>query len=137
MRNLEKYIRVAGLATVVALGTAACSSSSQSTPKAATHKTSPELTFDALGGGSNVIKVYPGPLDNPTDETYSGTFLSGQMKVPICEAIGRTVTSDTAVGESYRQSDKWYEVEVGSTHYFATGTYADVTGHVPACNDVK
>lgn len=33
------------------------------------------ITFDGLGGGSNVIMVYPGAGNTPQDEAYDGTYL--------------------------------------------------------------
>ncbi|HEV2403496.1 MAG TPA: hypothetical protein VGS08_04815 [Candidatus Saccharimonadales bacterium] len=94
----------------------------------------PILTFDALGGGSNVIQVYPGPANTAQDKVSIGTFEAGQTAGVVCEEAGRTVTSDPSVGEAYRRSDEWYEIQAGGQEFFATAVYADVSGGpVPKC----
>lgn len=92
------------------------------------------LTFDALGGGSNVIQVYPGSADTAQDRTSDGTFEAGQTAGVLCEETGRTVTSDPSAGEAYRRSNRWYEIQAGGQEFFATAVYADVSGGpVPKC----
>ena len=93
------------------------------------------ITFDALGGGSNVIKVYPGVGDTPQDKVYDGTYMSGQTAPIVCETTGRTVTSDPSVGEQYRQSNEWYKIQTppGQQPEYATAVYADEHGTVPQC----
>ncbi|HEY4963904.1 MAG TPA: hypothetical protein VIH90_04375 [Candidatus Saccharimonadales bacterium] len=127
MKSPQEMLLRSGLVIGLAIGASACSITIDSSPSAV-KPTSHELTFDALGGGSNVIKVYPGALNTPVDEKYDGTFESGQTAAVVCETIGRIVTSDTLAGEEYRQSAKWYEIQAGGSNYFATATYADVTG---------
>jgi hypothetical protein len=56
--------------------------------------------------------------------------------VPItCETRGRTVTSNPAAGEQYRQSDEWYKLQTppGTQAEYATAVYADKRGSVPQC----
>jgi hypothetical protein len=57
------------------------------------------FTFDALGGGSSVIRVFPGVRDIPADLLPNGTFFSGQTAPAICQTRGRLARSDPSVGE--------------------------------------
>ncbi len=93
------------------------------------------ITFDALGGSSNVIEVYPGVGNTLQDKTYNGTYYSGETVPIVCETKGRTVTSNPAAGEQYRQSDKWYKLQTpsGTQPEYATAVYADKHGSVPQC----
>lgn len=93
------------------------------------------ITFDALGSSSSVIEVYPGVGNTPQDKTYDGTYYSGEKVQIVCETKGRTVTSNPAVGEQYRQSDEWYKLQTppGTQPEYATAVYADEHGSVPQC----
>jgi hypothetical protein len=97
------------------------------------------FTFDALGGASPIINVYPGVSDSPADKIASGTFSSGQTAPAICKTTGRTVTSDVNAGEEQRESDAWIEVieQAGVTHY-ASLTYGTMDQGglelLPACD---
>ena len=108
-------------------------------PKATSTPTPAQLgatiTFDALGSDSNVIEVYPGVGNTPQDKTYNGTYYSGETVPIVCETKGRTVTSNPAVGEQYRQSDEWYKLQTppGTQPEYATAVYADEHGSVPQC----
>lgn len=66
--------------------------------------------FDALGGGSSVIRVFPGVRDTPTDLIANGTFYGGQTAPAVCRTRGRLVTSDPSVAEQFRESDVWLQV---------------------------
>ncbi len=93
------------------------------------------ITFDALGGSSNVIEVYPGVGNTLQDKTYNGRYYSGETVPIVCETKGRTVTSNPAAGEQYRQSDEWYKLQTlsGTQPEYATAVYADKHGSVPQC----
>jgi hypothetical protein len=120
---------------------AAAASNTEATPSGANTQGSQSsatshaiLTFDALGGGSNVIEVYPGSADTAHDKTSDGTFEAGQTADVICEEPGRTVNSHPEEGERRRTSSIWYKIAAGGQTYFATGTYADVSGGpIPQC----
>jgi hypothetical protein len=96
------------------------------------------FTFDALGGGSPIINVYPGVSDSPADRTANGTYSDGQTAPAVCQTTGRTVKSDVSAGEVARQSDVWVKIveQSGLTHY-ATLVYGDIDqaalAALPAC----
>jgi len=94
-----------------------------STPPRSSTNT-PTLTFDALGGGPSIIKVYPGVGDTAADKTFNGTFNSGDTVPAECKTTGRMVHSDPSVGELDRQSDQWIRIQgtPGETQ-FATAVY--------------
>jgi hypothetical protein len=81
--------------------------------------------FDALGGGSAYIRVFPGV--GPDDLVHNGTFMDGQTVPAVCKTTGRLVVSDPSVGERPRQSDVWVQVigSPGLTQY-ARLTYGDI-----------
>jgi hypothetical protein len=54
------------------------------------------LTFDDLGGGDPVIRVFPGVTDSSEDRTFNGTFPDGETVRTICKKEGREVVSDTS-----------------------------------------
>ncbi len=84
------------------------------------------ITFDALGGGSSIIQVYPGVENTLADRTADGTFANGQTVGAECKTLGRLVTSDPGVGEQYRKSRAWIEINgsPGQTQY-ATAVYIE------------
>ena len=88
----------------------------------------PVFRFDALGGGSQVIRVYPGVGESLADRTHNGTYFSGDVVLAICKTRGRTVRSHPEVGERPRESDIWICIDgsPGMTQY-ATLTYGDMT----------
>jgi hypothetical protein len=110
-----------------------------STSSASSPQVAATFTFDALGGASPIINVYPGVSDSPADKIASGTFSSGQTVPAICKTTGRTVTSDVNAGEEQRESDAWIEVieQAGVTHY-ASLTYGTMDQGglelLPACD---
>jgi hypothetical protein len=77
------------------------------------------FTFDALGGRSQYINVYPGVEDTPEDRVANGTFQHDQATTALCQTTGRLVRSDTSVGEEPRESDVWLQVlaQPGKTSY--------------------
>jgi hypothetical protein len=83
----------------------------------------PQLVFDDLGGGSSIIRVYPGPNADPDND--NGTYPSGESVDALCDTEGRLVRSDPSVGEEPRQSDEWIKIDgtPGETQ-FATAVYA-------------
>jgi hypothetical protein len=93
------------------------------------------ITFDALGGSSNVIEVYPGVGNTLQDKTHNGTYNSGDTVSIVCKTKGRTVTSNPADNEQYRQDDVWYKLQTppGTQPEYATAVYADEHGPVPQC----
>ena len=102
-----------------------------------------KVTFDSQAGShvtsgfSNVIQVYPGPLENPNDEQENGTFMNAQTAEATCVITGRTVHADTNVGERPGQSDKWVELTMGS---FATELYLHPStklAQLPECQGVS
>lgn len=111
-----------------------------STAATGTATEAPLLTFDDLGGGSSIMEVYPGIKDDPQDRLPNGTFRAGEFTRALCKATGRTVSSDTGVGERPRQSDMWIQI-VGSpgVKQYAPLTYAEVSAAVlqalPVCAD--
>jgi hypothetical protein len=99
------------------------------------------MIFDDLGGGSDIIKVFPGTKDTSPDKTANGTFSSGDVVAVKCKTIGRTVTSNPAFGERARQSDVWLEI-VGAPgpRQFAPLTYAAISAQtlaaLPGCTSL-
>ncbi len=77
------------------------------------------FTFDALGGGSSIINVYPGVRDTASDKLANGTFADGQLTTAVCKTTGRRVRSDPSVGEKPRESNVWVKVvaQPGKTSY--------------------
>lgn len=91
------------------------------------------MTFDDLGGGSSIIKVYPGPSDSAADQKHSGTFIAGDGQGTVyaeCKTPGRLVKSVPSVGERELSSNIWIRFNDGAAtnlkRYFATVVY--VTG---------
>jgi hypothetical protein len=74
------------------------------------HGAGAPFRFDALGGGSSIVNVYPGVQDTAADRQPNGTFASGQTTTAVCKTTGRTVRSDPNVGERPRESDIWIRV---------------------------
>lgn len=102
-------------------------STGQTSPAAATGAGGVVFTFDALGGGSSTIDVYPGVQDTTADKLANGTFSDRQTTTALCRTTGRTVRSDPSVGERPRSSDVWLRVQAqpGKTSY-ATLTYGRI-----------
>jgi hypothetical protein len=96
-----------------------------------TPTTGATLTFDDLGGGSSIIRVYPSSYDT----VYDGTYNNGDTALVVCSTTGRTVTSSPASGEEYRKSKEWYKLQIpaGQQPEYATAVYADVRGSVSQC----
>ena len=98
------------------------------------------FTFDALGGGSSIIRVFPGVGDAPEDKVHNGTFNDGDTAPAVCKTTGRLVVSDTSVGERERESDVWIRVigSPGVTQY-APLTYGSIPDddleELPSCSD--
>jgi hypothetical protein len=83
------------------------------------------LTFDDLGGGSPIIRVFHGVTDSPEDRAVTGTFSHGDTVRTICKKEGREVVSDTSVGEKPRKSSMWIRIEgTPGSIQFAPLTYA-------------
>jgi hypothetical protein len=98
------------------------------------------LTFDDLGGGDPVIRVFPGVTNSPEDRTFNGTFPDGEVVRTICKKEGREVVSDTSVGEKPRKSSTWIRIEgTPGMVQFAPLTYArmskDDLAALPICPD--
>ncbi len=70
----------------------------------------PMITFDYLGAGSKIILVYPGVSDSETDKKWNAQYYSGEQMPALCYAIGRTVTSDTSIGEREKSSDTFVKI---------------------------
>lgn len=66
-----------------------------------------EVEFDALGGGSNVIQVYPGVTNAHEDKISNGSYPDGETVIAECITEGRLVRSDPSVGEDYATSVDW------------------------------
>ncbi len=100
----------------------AAASSAEASPAA---EASATFRFDALGGGSAYIRVFPGVGVN--DLVHNGTFMHGQTAPAVCQTRGRLVKSDPSVGERPRESNVWVQV-IGSPGLtqFAPLTYGDV-----------
>jgi hypothetical protein len=115
------------------------SGSPSSTPSGTT--SSPMLTFDALGGGSQIIDVYPGVRATVRDRTKNGTYTSGDVVRAICVTKGRTVSSDPSAGEQARKSDLWVRIaSLPGVTLYATLTYAEVVppaSELPTCTGVS
>lgn len=96
-------------------------------PSSVMPATSVALTFDALGGGSTIIQVYPGVQNNPADKLANGTFRNGDTVRATCQTIGRTITSVPSEGERFVQSNRWVRV-VGTPELtqYASLTYANI-----------
>lgn len=109
--------------------------------KPAPASSGPVITFDALCGGSNYIRVFPGVQDVPADKVQNGTYQDGQTASAVCKTKGRTVSSDPSVGELPRTSDDWVQVvaQPGAKSY-ATLTYGEmdptVLAQLPPCSSV-
>jgi hypothetical protein len=57
----------------------------------------------------------------------TGVFPDGELAVATCKKSGRTVVSDTSVGEEPRTSNMWVLLKVVSDQpMYATLTYADI-----------
>lgn len=70
-----------------------------------------KFIFDDLGGGSPIIYVYCGSDEKPIDRVKTGQFNNGEDVDVICkDDDGRTVPSDTNVGERPVSSDDWVRV---------------------------
>ena len=84
--------------------------------------------FDALGGGSPYIRVFPGVQDTPADLVPNGGYNHGDVVPALCRTTGRLVTSDPSVGERPRESDIWVRIagSPGQVQY-ARLTYGDMT----------
>ena len=91
------------------------------------------ITFNDLGGGSTIIRVYPGVDNTDQDKMSNGTYHSGDTVPIVCEKSGRHISSQ--LGEQYRQSDEWYKLQTppGTQPEYATAVYADKHGSVPQC----
>lgn len=102
----------------------------------------PVMTFDALGGGSSIIEVYPGVKDTPEDKRPNGTYKNGNTAGAICKVTGRSISSNTAAGERSRKSDTWIEIagSPGAKQY-APLTYAAIAQSqldaLPNCVDAS
>ena len=83
------------------------------------------FTFNALGGGSPFIRTFHGVSDSAGDREVTGTFRHGQTAAAVCRTHGRTVTSDTTVGEQPRSSNVWVRLNTSDAMY-APLTYIDV-----------
>jgi hypothetical protein len=95
------------------------------------------LTFNDLGAGSSVVKVYAGAQDTTSDRQATGRYYNGESLPALCVERGRPVHSVASLGEESRQSDLWVKVagEEGSEQ-FATLVYADLDAPVtnlPRC----
>ncbi len=85
------------------------------------------FTFDALGGGSPFIRVFPGVTTSARDLVPNGTFRDRDKVQAVCKTTGRLVQSDPSVGEQPRQSDVWVQI-IGSPglEQYAPLTYGQV-----------
>jgi hypothetical protein len=75
--------------------------------------------FDDLGGGSPIIRVFPGVTDAAPDNVPNGRYNSGEEVPAICQTTGRLERSDPSVGERPRESDVWVRIvgSPGQTQY--------------------
>jgi hypothetical protein len=129
--NWRTYIKI--LAASGALALAGCGGERESrtksaqspSPTSAAKTEEHTLVFDDLGGGSSIIRVYPGVNDTEADKKANGTFNTGDSVPADCKTTGRTIKSDTSVGEENRSSADWVRIEgsPGETQY-ATAVYA-------------
>jgi hypothetical protein len=102
----------------------------------------PILVFDSLGGGSSVIKVYPGVTESTRDTEHNGTYYDGNKVFAECKVTegGRMMHSDTSpsVHEKDRSSDDWIRIQgtPGEIQY-ATAVYAEnpdqLLAQLPEC----
>ena len=115
---------LAGCTTVEKGDTSATSSAPAETvtPSATRTVKPPEFLFDDLGGGSSVIQVYPGAGTSEADKVHNGTYMAGQPAMAECKTEGRTVHSDTSVGEADRTSNEWVRIQ-GDPDRYATTVY--------------
>lgn len=100
------------------------SPTSRTTPGTTTANRVATLVFDALGGGSSIIKVYPGPSDSEADKKANGTFNNGDTAAGECFDEGRDVHSHPELGERDVRSNIWFRFHGPSgQEYFATAVY--------------
>lgn len=105
--------------------TAAPIETQSSVPSSVPAKEAPMLIFDDLGGGSSIIQVYPGAKEAAGDKKANGTFNAGDSVYAECKIEGRTVHSNTSVGEADRTSRDWIRIESASGEaQYATAVYA-------------
>jgi hypothetical protein len=106
-------------------------------PSPTTASAEPMFEFNDLGGGSDIIEVYPGPGDTAAERRSDGTaYRDGEVRPVVCYQEGRWVEShpDPDVGEEYRRSNIWYQLGGTATPYYATAVYGDI---VPAGATVR
>lgn len=99
------------------------------------------FTFDDLGGGSSVIRVFPGVKDTTADQLENGTFFGGQTTTALCKTTGRLASSVTSAGERPRSSNVWLEVLAQpGKRSFARLIYGDIDpaalARLPQCTNV-
>jgi len=139
------------LALTGALALAACGGEGKGTDTSAAATTPPTtafsgpiptqpgeitLTFDDLGGGSSIIKVYPGVGNTSADKRYNGTYNDGDTVSAECKTEGRTVNSNPNLGEEKRSSAEWIKLTTPVAEY-ATAVYVEnpdkLLGQLPEC----
>jgi hypothetical protein len=102
------------------------SAESRMIPEAGPTDEQPMLTFDYLGGGPMYIEVYPGVSETDEDRIGNGVYLHGESRPALCYLLGRTVESNTDLGERDRISNVWFEIigPPGDDRHFATAVYS-------------
>lgn len=94
------------------------------------------LVFDALGGGSSIIQVYPGVDDTQASRQSVAAFNSGDHVTAECKTEGRTVHSHPEVGEKSQSSNMWIRFQAPQPEY-ATAVYVQdptvLLGKLPHC----
>lgn len=124
------------------------SSSTPNTPSASSTGAFPRLIFDDLGGGSPDVRTFRGPGTSEADRMDSGKTYNGHgsdsekdtIDILCYDASGRTVSSDTTVGEQARTSTLWFR-KASVTQEWATAVYAENAQQVQAesrqCTDAE
>lgn len=139
MNEFLRSRRLATLGLFLALGAVGCgeendnpgarsqpSPEATQLPKKQPTAEGPQLVFDDLGGGSSIIRVFPGVRMGAADKVANGTFNDGDEVPPECKIEGRTVHSDHSVGEENRQSNDWIKIQgTPGEEQYATAVYVE------------
>jgi hypothetical protein len=117
-------------------------SSSAASPSPSENSTAAQpgrtMTFDALGAGSSIIRVYHGPENTTGDRETTGTYNDSDVVEVRCKTDGRRIDSDVNVGEEKRSSDSWIRLAfMGGEPQYATAVYvehpAKLLAQLPEC----
>jgi hypothetical protein len=138
--NLRRswHLPMATVAAALALaGCAGSNGEAAATPTPTATTMQPMFEFNDLGGGSDIIEVYPGAGDTTADRRSDGTaYRDGEVRPVVCQEEGRWVESHPERGEEYRRSNIWYQLGDMAVPHYATAVYGDIIpagATVPQC----